>query len=66
MCFRPSAVVNDGAGNAQTTDCPTCGMPVAAEKDAQSGTCPYCGNPIPASPSNVSGVDSAGGNVRIL
>ena len=45
MCFRPPAIHRDP--NDQYGECPTCGMPVAAEAGVTSGTCPYCGDPIP-------------------
>jgi endogenous inhibitor of DNA gyrase (YacG/DUF329 family) len=35
-----------------TGNCPTCGMPVAAEAGVTSGTCPYCGEAIPAQPAS--------------
>lgn len=65
MCFRPSAMTQDSA-NIVTGNCPTCGMPVAAEAGVTSGTCPYCSNAIPADkPAKAIGVDPSG-NVQIL
>ena len=63
MCFRPSAV--DSNPDTQQGECPTCGMPVAAEAGVTSGTCPYCGDPIPPDSSDGFQVDPACSN-RIL
>ena len=63
MCFRPSAVEKK---DAQMANCPTCGMPVAAEPGVTSGTCPYCGDPIPPqSPDDFSQIDPSH-NTRII
>ena len=67
MCFRPSALSQNNANaNIVTGNCPTCGMPVAAEEGTTGGTCPYCGDPIPpVSPENITPIDPAN-NIRIL
>ena len=64
MCFRPSAVTRND--NIQQANCPTCGMPVAAEPGVTSGTCPYCGDPIPADPTNADAPFDPSQNTRIL
>lgn len=56
MCFRPSAMVQNDS-DIVTGNCPTCGMPVAAEAGVTSGTCPYCGEAIPAQPNTFNIVD---------
>ena len=55
MCFRPNALTQNDS-NTQIGNCPTCGMPVAAEEGVTSGTCPYCLETIPA-PINLEDID---------
>ena len=63
MCFRPSTVKKK---DAQTANCPTCGMPVAAEPGVTSGTCPYCGDPISSQPPDDFSQIDPSYNTRIL
>ena len=65
MCFRPAAVDGVDRNPIELGECPTCGMPVAANLGTNQGTCPYCGNAIPpGTPYDVTTPDS--GNYRII
>ena len=66
MCFRPAAVDGYDNRSVEVGECPTCGMPVAANIGTTSGICPYCGNSIPPGTPYEIVPPEHGQNVRII
>ena len=63
MCFRPSALINNGVTVKSSNACPTCGMPTSPE----SNECAYCHEPIPSNSNKDAGSGlEASGNPRII
>lgn len=64
MCFRPHRTSYDSS--IETSECPTCHMPIAYQEGTTEGTCPYCGNYIPPRPPSEYTFDPNNNDYRVL